>query len=86
MKTLMIQGTTSEAGSPAEINLRAHNIVNIGYEDKVDCPVILVVDIDQHREAQLNRLTTISKQNLKMDEIESILQSGNALTKQGGEK
>jgi hypothetical protein len=86
MKTLMIQGTTSEAGSPAEINLRAHDIVNIGYEDKVDCPVILVVDIDQHREAQLNRLTTISKQNLKMDEIESILQSGNALTKQGGEK
>jgi hypothetical protein len=45
-----------------------------------------VVDIDQHREAQLNRLTTISEQNLKMDEIESILQSGNALTKQGGEK
>jgi hypothetical protein len=86
MKTLMIQGTTSEAGSPAEINLRAHDIVNIGYEDKVDCPVILVVDIDQHREAQLNRLTTISKQNLKMDEIESILQSGNALTKQGGEQ
>jgi cobyric acid synthase len=86
MKTLMIQGTTSEADSSAEINLRAHDIVNIGYEDKVDCPVILVVDIDQHREAQLNRLTTISKQNLKMDEIESILQSGNALTKQGGEK
>jgi hypothetical protein len=86
MKTLMIQGTTSEADSSAEINLRAHDIVNIGYEDKVDCPVILVVDIDQQREAQLNRLTTISKQNLKMDEIESILQSGNALTKQGGEK
>lgn len=40
---LMVEG----AGSPAEINLREHDIANMGYAEKVDCPVILVADIDR---------------------------------------
>lgn len=40
---LIVEG----AGSPAEINLRAHDIANMGYAEKVDCPVILVADIDR---------------------------------------
>jgi len=40
---LMVEG----AGSPAEINLRAHDIANMGYAEKVDCPVIIVADIDR---------------------------------------
>lgn len=35
------------AGSPAEINLRAHDIANMGFAEAVDCPVILVADIDR---------------------------------------
>lgn len=35
------------AGSPAEINLRDHDIANMGFAEAVDCPVILVADIDR---------------------------------------
>jgi adenosylcobyric acid synthase len=35
------------AGSPAEINLRAGDIANMGFAAAVDCPVILVADIDR---------------------------------------
>ncbi len=35
------------AGSPAEINLRAHDIANMGFAEAVDCPVILIADIDR---------------------------------------
>ncbi len=35
------------AGSPAEINLRAHDIANMGFAEAVDCPVVLVADIDR---------------------------------------
>lgn len=35
------------AGSPAEINLRANDIANMGFAEKVDCPVLLVADIDK---------------------------------------
>ncbi|CAH0992391.1 Cobyric acid synthase [Sinobacterium norvegicum] len=35
------------AGSPAEINLREHDIANMGFAEAVDCPVILVADIDR---------------------------------------
>ena len=35
------------AGSPAEINLRHHDIANMGFAEAVDCPVILVADIDR---------------------------------------
>lgn len=35
------------AGSPAEINLRAHDIANLGLAEAVDLPVVLVTDIDR---------------------------------------
>ena len=35
------------AGSPAEINLRDRDIANMGFAEKVDCPVIIVADIDR---------------------------------------
>lgn len=34
------------AGSPAEINLRTGDIANMGFAEAVDCPVILIADID----------------------------------------
>lgn len=35
------------AGSPAEINLRERDVANMGYAEAVDCPVILIADIDR---------------------------------------
>ena len=35
------------AGSPAEINLRAGDIANMGFAEEADCPVILIADIDR---------------------------------------
>jgi len=35
------------AGSPAEINLRDRDIANMGFAEAVDCPVLLVADIDR---------------------------------------
>ena len=35
------------AGSPAEVNLRKNDIANMGFARAVDCPVILVGDIDR---------------------------------------
>ncbi|WP_445000887.1 cobyric acid synthase [Halomonas mongoliensis] len=35
------------AGSPAEINLRENDIANMGFAEAVDCPVLLVGDIDR---------------------------------------
>lgn len=35
------------AGSPAEINLRAGDIANMGFAEAVDCPVLLIADIDR---------------------------------------
>ena len=35
------------AGSPAEINLREHDIANMGFAEAIDCPVMLVGDIDR---------------------------------------
>ncbi|OCQ20543.1 cobyric acid synthase CobQ [Pseudoalteromonas luteoviolacea] len=35
------------AGSPAEINLRANDIANMGFACKVSCPVIIIADIDK---------------------------------------
>ncbi len=35
------------AGSPAEINLRDRDIANMGFAEVVDCPVIIVADIDR---------------------------------------
>ena len=33
------------AGSPAEINLREHDLANMGFAEAIDCPVIIVADI-----------------------------------------
>lgn len=35
------------AGSPAEVNLRANDIANMGFAEAVDCPVLLLADIDR---------------------------------------
>ncbi|MBF7142518.1 MULTISPECIES: cobyric acid synthase [Pseudomonas] len=40
---VMVEG----AGSPAEINLREGDIANMGFAEAVDCPVILVADINR---------------------------------------
>ena len=42
-ETVIVEG----AGSPAEINLRDRDIANMGFAEAVDCPVILVADIDR---------------------------------------
>jgi len=41
--TIIVEG----AGSPAEVNLRDRDIANMGFAEAVDCPVILVADIDR---------------------------------------
>ncbi|RLA05221.1 MAG: cobyric acid synthase CobQ [Gammaproteobacteria bacterium] len=40
---LIVEG----AGSPAEINLRDRDIANMGFAEAVDCPVIIIADIDR---------------------------------------
>lgn len=42
-QTIVVEG----AGSPAEINLREGDIANMGFAEEVDCPVVLVADIDR---------------------------------------
>lgn len=42
-QVVMVEG----AGSPAEINLREGDIANMGFAEAVDCPVILVADINR---------------------------------------
>lgn len=42
-EVLMVEG----AGSPAEINLRENDIANMGYAEAVNCPVIIIADIDK---------------------------------------
>ena len=41
--TVIVEG----AGSPAEINLRANDIANMGFAEAIDCPVILIADIER---------------------------------------
>lgn len=58
------------AGSPAEINLRANDIANMGFAEAVDCPVILVADIDRggvfaHLVGTLDLLSASEQQRVK---------------------
>ena len=41
--SILVEG----AGSPAEVNLRENDIANMGFAEQVDCPVILIADIDK---------------------------------------
>ena len=42
-RSIVVEG----AGSPAEINLREGDIANMGFAEAVDCPVIIIADIDK---------------------------------------
>jgi adenosylcobyric acid synthase len=42
-ETILVEG----AGSPAEINLRKGDIANMGFALEVNCPVIIIADIDK---------------------------------------
>ncbi|BBN80711.1 cobyric acid synthase [Pseudoalteromonas sp. A25] len=42
-QAILVEG----AGSPAEINLRENDIANMGFACEVNCPVIIVADIDK---------------------------------------
>lgn len=58
------------AGSPAEINLRQGDIANMGFAEAIDCPVILVADIDKggvfaHIVGTLHLLSESEQQRIK---------------------
>lgn len=63
---VMVEG----AGSPAEINLRENDIANMGFAEAVDCPVLLVADIDRggvfaHLVGTLELLSASEQQRIK---------------------
>ncbi len=58
------------AGSPAEINLRENDIANMGFAEAVDCPVLVVADIDKggvfaHLYGTLKLLSESEQQRIK---------------------
>jgi len=58
------------AGSPAEINLRDRDIANMGFAEAVDCPVLLISDIDRggvfaHLVGTVDLLSTSEQQRIK---------------------
>ncbi|MCF5708915.1 cobyric acid synthase [Pseudomonas syringae] len=63
---IMVEG----AGSPAEINLRANDIANMGFAEAVDCPVLLIADINRggvfaHLVGTLELLSTSEQARVK---------------------
>ncbi|MGH8254892.1 MAG: cobyric acid synthase, partial [Steroidobacteraceae bacterium] len=42
-EVILVEG----AGSPAEVNLRNNDIANMGFAEVIDCPVVLIADIDR---------------------------------------
>jgi len=58
------------AGSPAEINLRDRDIANMGFAEAVDCPVLIIADIDKggvfaHLTGTLNLLSDSEQHRVK---------------------
>jgi len=58
------------AGSPAEVNLRENDIANMGFAEEVDCPVLIVSDIDRggvfaHLTGTLNILSETEQNRVK---------------------
>jgi len=58
------------AGSPAEVNLRKGDIANMGFAEAVDCPVILIGDIDKggifaHLTGTVNLLSESEQNRIK---------------------
>jgi len=58
------------AGSPAEINLRENDIANMGFAEAVDCPVVLIGDINlggvfAHLTGTVNLLSASEQQRIK---------------------
>ncbi|TQV89622.1 cobyric acid synthase [Aliikangiella coralliicola] len=58
------------AGSPAEVNLRKNDIANMGFAEAVDCPVVLISDINRggvfaHLTGTVNLLSESEQQRIK---------------------
>lgn len=63
---ILIEG----AGSPAEVNLRKNDIANMGFAEAVDCPVVLISDIDRggvfaHLTGTVNLLSPSEQERIK---------------------
>jgi adenosylcobyric acid synthase len=58
------------AGSPAEVNLRKNDIANMGFAEEVDCPVLLIGDINRggvfaHLTGTVNLLSSSEQNRIK---------------------
>lgn len=65
-EVVLIEG----AGSPAEVNLRKKDIANMGFAEAVDCPVILIGDINRggvfaHLTGTVNLLSQSEQKRIK---------------------
>jgi adenosylcobyric acid synthase len=68
------------AGSASEINLRAHDIANMGFARAVDCPVVLIGDIDRG-----GVIAQIAGTKLALDEADAAMVQGFIVNKFRGD-
>jgi adenosylcobyric acid synthase len=68
------------AGSPAEINLRANDIANMGFARATDCPVVLIGDIDRG-----GVIAQIAGTKLVLDPLDAVLVRGFLINKFRGD-